>query len=261
MNAIANGLLEARRNGQSLQEYPGDIPQDMASGYQIQDAIQSRLGVAPVGWKVAGVAPDLRERFGTERIVGPIQPGTLQFVEGKESVKVPVCDGGFAAVEAEFAFLIGKTLRASEGPFDFETAIGAIDKMHISMEIAHSIVADLLALGPAATVSDHGCNGGAVIGPEIENWRETAGDVVTQTTVNGTEVGTGPKAPVPGSPLDALLFLANNLSARGRDLQKGVYVLTGMTTGVHNVKPGDKATVLFDGIGEINIEINASPKI
>jgi len=255
MTSSAAALLEARREGVPLDGFPGGVPRDRQAGYAIQDEILQSNPGRPVGWKVAMVRADLRDRFGEDRIVGPIFAEGLQVAAAGETVSASVCDGGFGALEAEFAIKTGRDLNASDGPFDTEAIAAAVGAMHMGIEIASSPIADLNGLGPAAIAADHGGNGGGVLGPVIP--QDGVRSVESKMTINGAVAGTGSSASVPGGPLAALAFLANHLAARGIDLPSGSIVLTGMTTGVHDVKPGDRAIVAFSGIGEIHVDVRA----
>ena len=71
--------------------------------------------------------------------------------------------------------------------------------------------------------------------------------------VDGAVVGEGNAAKVAGSPIAALQFLAQNLAARGRTLKAGDVVLTGMTTGIHEVVPGQRGQIAFGGVAPVDI--------
>jgi 2-keto-4-pentenoate hydratase len=52
-------------------------------------------------------------------------------------------------------------------------------------------------------------------------------------------------------PLDALVFLLENLARRGRTLKAGQLVSTGAVTGVHDIRIGQRSRVSFNGSGDI----------
>jgi 2-keto-4-pentenoate hydratase len=55
----------------------------------------------------------------------------------------------------------------------------------------------------------------------------------------------------PNVPLAAFAFALGKAARRGRPLRAGAYVSTGMITGVHTMRIGDRARVTFNGCGEI----------
>jgi 2-keto-4-pentenoate hydratase len=258
MNNTADALMQARRLAQSIAIFPGELPRDIAEAY----AIQSRVlqpGRKIGGWKVAMIAPDFRARYGAERIAGPIYADLIQRTSGgQETLAAGVFDGGFSALEAEFAIVIGTALKAADAPFDRATLEAAIASLHAGVEIASSPVRGVLAYGPAALIADLGTNVGAIVGPAFDNWRDVPLESLrSRMTIDGVVLGEGSAASVPGGPVAALDFLAHQLARLGRDLSVGDIVLTGMTTGVHPVEPGSRGLVEFPGHAGIAIDVRA----
>jgi 2-keto-4-pentenoate hydratase len=259
---IARTFIEARANGRALAEFPLALPESLAEAYAIQELETAVLAGGLTGWKIAMVKPDLRARYGAERISAPI----VRLVDARpvadRTVEVAVIEGGFAAVEAEFAFRMRDDLPIRKSPYTHAELEAAIASLHIAAEIAGSPLATINDLGPAAVVSDHGNNAAIVIGDEIPDWRQHAFEALTsRSLVDGIEVGNGSAASLEGGPLGALSFLVNNLASRGRFLRAGDWVSTGATTGVHRTAPGGIGVVDFGSYGSITIRILAQPKI
>ena len=103
---IAGRFLAARRAAAGLDAYPGDFPATLDEAYAIQDEAIARWGRPVIGWKVGRVPPPLIERFGTDRLAGPIFHKAPAGANGA-AVKMPVFAEGFAAGEAEFLLKIG----------------------------------------------------------------------------------------------------------------------------------------------------------
>ena len=61
-----------------------------------------------------------------------------------------------------------------------------------------------------------------------------------------------------GGPIAALQFLAEQLATRGRHLRAGDIVLTGMTTGIHQVVPGDRGRIEFSSAPACDIEVHGA---
>ncbi|WDZ76223.1 fumarylacetoacetate hydrolase family protein [Ensifer adhaerens] len=171
-------------------------------------------------------------------------------------------EGGFAAVEAEFAIRIGRDIRLYGQDRSEADLLLSIAALHVASEIAGSPLPTLSDLGPTAVISDHGNNAAVVIGPEIANWRGRSWETLTaRTFVNGTLVGEGGASRLPtGGILGSLAFLVNNLAERGRYLKAGDWVATGATTGVHKVAPGDEAAIDFGSDGTLRLKIAAQKK-
>jgi 2-keto-4-pentenoate hydratase len=53
----------------------------------------------------------------------------------------------------------------------------------------------------------------------------------------------------------ALEFMIELSSSRGIELPAGTYVTCGALSGIHNVEPGDQASVLFEGKGRLDLTV------
>ena len=58
-----------------------------------------------------------------------------------------------------------------------------------------------------------------------------------------------------GDPRDALAWFVNHLSSRGKAIEPGEFVTTGICAGPVTVKPGQSVIVRFDGYGEVNLRL------
>ncbi len=249
---VARRFVEARLAARSLPGYPGAVPGTLAEGYAIQELA---IGLYPdtiVGWKVGRIPPPLQATLGDERLAGPTFRQFLRTPATGEAVALGVIPGGFAAVEAEFVYRIGKD--APEGKTDW-TAAEALDlvaALHIGVEFAGSPLKTINDLGSTVVASDFGNNAALIVGPEIAGWRERADETLPcETWIDGALVGVGTAASVPGGPAPALAFLLGHCAARGRPLKAGLYVTTGAATGIHEINAGQSARISFGEHGEI----------
>lgn len=259
---IASCFVEARRSASALKAFPGSVPASLADAYRIQERAIALDGRAIAGWKVAGIRPDLRESLGANRLAGPVMAGNVQRLPSGGTARAAVFAGGFAALEAEFVAVFGRDLFPVEGRFTPEAIMAALSGLHAGSEIASSPLATLNDLGPTAVVSDHGNNAGAVVGPEIPGWRNhDMSSLGSRMLINGNVAGEGSAANVMGGPISALQFLAEHLLTRGRHLRDGDVVLTGMTTGIHQVRSGDRGRIEFSGTAACDIEVVAATPV
>ena len=253
MASTAEEFVAARREARPLPTFPGMLPASLSAAYAVQEDVLRLTSRRLAGWKVAGIAPDFRTRYDAPRLVGPVFADAVQDVADGDTLEVAVYAGGFAAVEAEFVVRL-----VSDAP-DIPLAaadIPAFTTLHIGSEIASSPLASINELGPGAVISDHGNNAGALVGPEVPP--EAAADwekLVSKTFVAGVPVGEGHAARVAGGPYESVAFLIEQLASRGRRLRAGDVVLTGMTTGVHDVRIGEQARIEFPGIGGFDLRI------
>lgn len=255
---IARAFLTARREARVLDEFPGALPTTLADAYRVQEALIRLDGRPVVGWKVAMIPPALREALGDERICGPVFEGLVRDVAADTEIDAPVHDGGFAALEAEFVARFATAAEPGPSGFDAATIAAALAEIHAGVEVASSPLPTLNAIGPLAVVCDRGNNAGVIVGPPLAGWRHRAPALfASRMTIDGVVVGEGSAASVPGGPLGAVVWLAEHLHRRGRRLSAGDVVSTGMTTGVHDVRPGAVARVDFAHVGGIDLRVVA----
>src|SRR3954470_16933659 len=169
---IAGRFLAARRSAAGLESYPGDFPATLDEAYAIQDAAIASWGRPVLGWKVGRVHPPLSDRFGTDRLGGPIFAATGASTQDGP-IEMPVFAKGFAAGESEFLLRIGGAPPEGKTEFTLEEAADLIGAVHIGIEIASSPLGAINELGPIAVISDFGNNNGLLIGEEIPDWRQS----------------------------------------------------------------------------------------
>jgi 2-keto-4-pentenoate hydratase len=251
-SAIAETFVAARLGARALPDYPGPLPASLDAAYRIQDRAIELWPDRVAGWKVGRIPPPWREKFGEERLVGPIFRRAIWQPRHAAAIEFPVFEGGFAAVEAEFVFRIGTDAPRDKLSWSPEEAAGVAGALHIGVEPASSPLASINELGPAVVVSDFGNNAGLIVGPEIANWRERApASLVCETFIEGRSVGKGGGASIPGGPLAALAFALSRCARRGKPLRAGDFVSTGAASGIHDIRAGQGAQLRFGDDGEI----------
>lgn len=235
-SGIAGRFLDARRAAAGLDAYPGALPETLDDAYAIQDDAIRIWGRPVVGWKVGRVPLPLVDRFGVDRLAGPIFAATPA---ADAPVAMPVFAEGFAAGEAEFLLRIDAAPDAGKTSFSLNETADLIGAVHVGIEIASSPLGAINALGPTAVVSDFGNNNGLVIGPQIADWRASGFEQWDVTTrIDGAEVGTGRAESFPDGAIGAARFLFELMARRGIALAPGQWISSGAVTGVHDARPG-----------------------
>lgn len=250
--AVAGRFVAARRAARSLPDYPGPLPASLDIAYARQDAAIALWGEPIAGWKVGRIPDAWVERLGEDRLMGPVFSSRLQLLEAGDELTFPVIPGGFAAVEAEYIFRLAHDAPTDRTDHDTTSAAALVASLHIGVELAGSPLATINQLGPAVVVSDFGNNAGVFLGRAIPDWREREwARLSCRTWIDGREVGRGGALTLPGGPLAALAFALNRGARRGRPLRAGMIVSTGAATGIHDIRPGQRAIVGFDGLGDL----------
>ena len=242
---VAKAFVAARTKKTPLTLYPGVVPETMAEAYAIQDAAIALDGRRIGGWKVGRIAAPLAERYGDNRLTGPIFADEIVDGSAGECPAMPVYEKGFAAAEAEVLLCLGEV---GEGVWDLESVKDLVIELRTGIEIASSPFREINDHGPAVTASDYGNNKGLVLGPAIAGWRER--DLLAMPVefrIDAERVGAATMETMLDGPFGAALFLIRTLRARGIAIAPGTWVSTGAITGVHEIRPGQRAEALFDG--------------
>ena len=243
--AIAGEFLSARRAAVGLADYPGSFPETLQDAYAIQDRAIADWGRPVIGWKVGRILPPLSERFGSDRLAGPIFFSEPAAADGPGPV-MPVFARGFAAGEAEYLLRIGAQPPEGKLSFTLDEAADLIDAVHVGIEVASSPLGSINQLGPIAVISDFGNNNGMVIGSAIPDWRSSGfedWDVVTR--IDGVHVGTGRASAFPNGAIGSARFLFELMANRGIALQPGQWISSGAVSGVHDALAGQRVEARF----------------
>lgn len=257
-DVISRRLIDARMTATALPCFPGDLPETLAQAYGIQMASIARWRDDVAGWKVGLLSPADREHFSAERLIGPIFASHVHNVNPASTKVMPIFEGGFAAVEAEFVLELGVTVRPSGRDYTNDELADIVSTMYAGAEIASSPMADINRLGPTVVVSDFGNNAGLLLGPTVPDWRNRALDsMLAKVTVDDVVVGNASAAAIPGGPLQALRFVIGLAATRGLELPAGTLVSTGASTGIHEVELSSVARVDFGALGWFDVEFES----
>ena len=249
---VATEFVKARRAAGSFVDYPGTLPPDLDSAYRCQDEAIALWDDSIAGWKVGWIPEPFSEKYGAQRLVGPIFKRGLRHANGSAVLEAPVFAQGFAAIEAEFVFQLAKDAPANVTEWTAETARRFVKTMFIGIEIASSPLLNINDFGPAVVASDFGNNAGLLLGAEVGDWQaRSLESLLCETRIDGAVVGRGSAAAVSGGPLTALAFALRCNARRGRPLRAGEFVSTGAATGVHSIRAGQSAEAIFTGIGSL----------
>ncbi|NLJ55101.1 MAG: 2-keto-4-pentenoate hydratase [Intrasporangiaceae bacterium] len=222
---------------------------DLEDAYAIQLAQIERLlseGRRVKGHKVGLTSAAMQKMLGVDE---PDYGHLLDDFFYLEHQPIPVDRFLQPRIEPEMAFVLKKTLT---GPgVTVHEAAAAVDFVLPALEIVDSRIRDW-KIGLFDTIADNASSGAVVLGStptELTNvdLRLTGGVLHKNAEV----VGTGAGGAVLGSPINALVWLANTLGARGISLEAGHVVLPGAICGMVPVAGGDTVTATFAGLGSV----------
>jgi 2-keto-4-pentenoate hydratase len=185
-------------------------------------------------------------------VAGPIFRRQLLRASDGGEIDFPVFQGGFAAVEAEYVVVLSRDVAPRDRTWSTLEAREVVRDVCCGVETAGSPLRAINALGATAVASDFGNTAGLILGSGIGDWpARYPDDLTTETFIDGERVGRGGARSLPDGPLGFLAAALEQLGSRGRWLRAVDVISTGATTGIHEIRAGQHARVVFAGVGEI----------
>lgn len=256
--AIAQQLFDAHKAGETFQpQVPGG---SLDEAYAIQGRLQ-QLWIADglggiVGYKIALTSPAMQEFVGLDH---PLAGGIFDSRVHTSPSQFDPEDFQHMGVECEIAVKLGADLPSREGGHTPETVAPAIGAVMPAFELIEDRNADYGGLDAFSLVADNSWNAGNVLGAPLTDWK--AIDLRTvhgALRVNGETVGEGQGADALGSPLAAVAWLADQLAAQGKTLQRDMLVMTGSIVKTYFPNPGDSLVFTVEGLGEARMDFGGA---
>lgn len=247
MREAAARLLLAYEKGEPtapvIESFPDATVTDAYRIQQEQVRVWVSGGDTVKGHKVGLASRAMQEQMGVD------QPDYGHLLEGMFHLEhQPISAASFLQprIEPEIAFVLGRRLT---GPgVTVADAIRAVEFVVPALEIVASRITDW-KISIVDTIADNASSGGVVLGSKPTSLSDVDLRLVGCTlTLGGELVATGAGAAVLGSPINALVWLANTIGPLGIELEPGHVVLPGSMTRAYPVRAGD--TVLAD-MGEL----------
>ena len=245
-----DGLLEAYRSRTPIEPLTATYEgMDLEDAYAIQLAQIDRLvgeGRVIKGHKVGLTSAAMQKMLGVSE---PDYGHLLDDFFHLEHTPIDTSRFLQPRVEPEIAFVLKSTLT---GPgVTVHEAAAAVDFVLPALEIVDSRIRDW-KIGLFDTIADNASSGAVVLGSTPTSLANVdlrlTGGVMHK---NAEVVGTGAGGAVLGSPINALVWLANTLGERGISLEAGQVVLPGAICGMVPVVAGDTVTATFAGLGSV----------
>ena len=258
-SGVARAFVGARLLAKALPGFPGPLPADLRTAYLCQDEAIRIWPDEVAGWKVGRIPLELQAELGAERVMGPVFRHNLSPASVGGETPLSLIAGGFAAVEAEYVYRIGKDAPADKLTWTAVEALDYVDEQLVGVELAGSPLATINQLGPRVVAADFGNNAGLFLGPVIPGWRnDPYGGPPCEAFIDGVSVGRGAPSAIPGGPPASLAFLMTLAAVRGYPLKSGQYVTTGAASGIHDIEAGQTARITFGDLGELRFVASAS---
>jgi len=256
LEEAAKRLAEARLERRLFDHLPDHCrPKDEAEAYAIQDRLHSLLVAAGHGrlvGKKIGCTTDVMQRYLNipNPCAGGLFDSTLIGGEGRLRYNAFRRVG----VECEIAVRLRKDLLPAAGGHDRNSVGEAVESCLAAIEIVDDRYADYQKLDTPTLIADDFFNAGAVLGPEVRDWRSLdLANLKGKMQIDGETVGEGVSSAILGHPLEALAWLANAENSRGHALKKGEIVLLGSLVQTQWVDAGADVSISIEGLGTASV--------
>jgi 2-keto-4-pentenoate hydratase len=263
IEAAATILADLRRrtNGRTapLDDLPEACrPQSLDDAYALQETLRTRLsaqGLGPqTGWKIGCTTAVMQTYLD---IPHPCA-GTL-YQQGCFNDQATLIASNYfqLGLECEIAVRLAADL-APDVEYNLESVAGAVGDVMTSVEIVDHRFRDFTAAATESLVADDFFSAGCVTGAPSS--LSVLGDLSTLSgglKINGAAaeiIGQGDA--ILGHPLNALVWLANHLSAHGMTLQAGHIVTLGSVVKTIYPASGDRVEAGFDRLAPVFLTIN-----
>jgi len=242
--ATADHLAGLQRSATTCDALPAAlIPADHDAAYAAQDALIEHLDGERVGYKIAATGPAAQQLLGVDaplwgQIVGPMVHDSPCTVSVADFASTPI-------VEAEIGLVIGPD------------GLSAVEARPI-IELAASRFTNMAAVGSACTIADNIAATAFAVGPSVA--LDSLGDLSQLTaviTVDGQEQARGTGKAVLGSPINALAWLCEELTARGRTLPPGSIISSGAVAIKRGMEAGQHIVADFGPLGQVQVSTTA----
>jgi 2-keto-4-pentenoate hydratase len=229
--------------------YPAISVDDAYAIQLAQVSAWTSAGAVVKGHKVGLTSAAMQKQFGVDQ---PDFGVLLDRMFLPEGVTADITRFLQPRAEPEIGFVLGRRLA---GPgVSVAEAVAAIDFVLPALEIIDSRIADWKITLPD-TIADNASSGGLVLGSRPvrpENVDLSLTGCLLYRNGRLADTGAG-GAVLGGSPVNALVWLANVLGERGVALEAGHVILPGSVTAAIPINPGDTISATFDRVGTVGI--------
>jgi 2-keto-4-pentenoate hydratase len=227
-------------------------PKNKTEAYAAQAHIETQSREPLVAWKIAatsaagqkhiGVSGPLVGRYIAERTFKP--GSTIRF--GNNHMKV---------AEVEFAFKFADDIAPRPTAYSETEALACVTSLHPAIEVPDSRYERFELVGELQLIADNACADWLSIGEAFpDDWRDLdLAQFEPVGRIKGKSETRGKGSNVLGSPVKALTWFINEMSALGITIRKGQYVSTGTCIIPMAITAGDTIEGDFEGMGSITV--------
>lgn len=233
-------------------------PMDLDDAYTVQErhnVILAERGLgALVGYKIGCTTPVMQEYMNIhEPSFGEVFAPTVH----RNYAEFVFADCVNPGIECEIAVTLGSDLPAGGTPYTRDSVCDTISAVMASIELVEARYRDYRQLDTPTMVADNFFNAAVILGEPVTDWQHIdLAEVEGTIQLNGAFHASGKGSLIMGHPLEALAWLANRLSERGRHLKAGDFVTLGSVMTTEWVSQGDRIDHSIPGLGSVSVSFS-----
>jgi 2-keto-4-pentenoate hydratase len=249
--AAARWLAGHWQAGQHLDELPADCrPATRDEGRAVQAHWAAVTGDRIAGWKIAATSVAGQRHIA---VSGPLAGPVFARRVRADGAAIPLKNNRMRVAECEFVFRFGRALAPRAQPYTRAEVLAAVDTLHPGIEVPDSRFRQFELAGEAQLIADGACTNDMLVGTGVpmDDRVHLLPAQRVQAQVSDGRQPDGLGINVLGDPVEALVWLANELASTGRTLEAGQFVTTGACVPPIAILPGQRVTADFGWIGRI----------
>jgi len=251
--AAARVLASAWRRGEHIEALPASCrPMSRADGYAIQDEWPEEVGAPVAGWKIAATSEAGQRHI---QVSGPLAGPVFAHRVRGDAAQVSLEHVGMKVAECEVVFRMSGRFAPRGRSFSRDEVMAAIAAVHPGIEIPDSRFRKFEDAGESQLIADCACMNEMLIGaamPADADRMNALPSLVVRATKGTGEVRDGIGANALGDPVEALVWLVNELVSHGRTLDAGQFVTTGTCLTPIPITGGDTLSVDYGWLGRLS---------
>lgn len=231
---------------------PACRPATRAEGYAVQAQWPGAIGAQVAGWKIAATSQAGQQHIA---VGGPLAGPVFAHRLHRDGAEVSLAGNGMRVAECEIVFRFARALGPRARGHGRDEVLAAVASVHPGIEVPDSRFARFESAGEAQLIADCACTNEMVLGaatPADGRLRGLA-QLVVRAEVSDGRRPQGLGSNVLGDPLEALVWLVNEITAVGRTLEAGQFVTTGACVPPIPVQPGQRVLADFGWVGRIGV--------
>jgi len=249
----ASLLADSWTAGSHIEALPAACrPTTRAEGYAVQSHWRGVIGQPVAGWKIAATS-----RAGQQHIAvsGPLAGPIFAHRVHDTGAQIDLQANRMRVAECEIVFRFGRTLAPRASGYGRDDVLAAVASLHPGIEAPDSRFLDFERAGESQLIADCACAcaNEMVVGPPVAPDARVASlpSLQVHAQVSNGRRCEGIGSNVLGDPVDALVWLVNELGGAGQAIEAGQFVTTGACVPPIPVLPGQQVEADFGWIGRI----------